>query len=299
MAKQQDNIIGGIILIAAAILVYELWKDGTFARLFGGIFGGSAAPTNTASTSGYTGFANNAPSQSSSGTSSAGSSTTSGSSSGYSGTYTVQLGDALSGIAAKYGVSVSALEAANPQITNPNLIYPGETVHVPKKGSSVTSTATVSRSSSSHNKGYGINYNPSTGTYSLSGATRNLFTTKYTVQLGDTLSGIAAKLGVNLSELEAANPQITNPNRIYPGEQLNLPKSGYYMNGTPVSRTEWNPGGRVIGLHYFNNAKTTVEKGQTLGGIAQAHGLILSEIEKLNPQITNPNLIYPGEEVTI
>ncbi|PSR21091.1 MAG: peptidoglycan-binding protein [Sulfobacillus benefaciens] len=294
MAKQQDNIIGGIILIAAAILVYELWKDGTLARLFGGIFGGSAAPTNTASTSGYTGFTNNAPSQSSSANSS-----TTGSTSGYSGSYTVQKGDTLSGIAAKYGVSLSALEAANPQITNPNQIYPGETIHVPKQGSSVTSTATVSRSSSSNNKGYGINYNPSTGTYSISGATRNLFTTKYTVQPGDTLSGIAAKLGVNLSELEAANPQITNPNQIYPGEQLNLPKSGYYNNGTPVSRTEWNPGGRVIGLHYLNDAKATVEKGQTLWGIAQAHGLSLREIEKMNPQITNPNLIYPGEEVTI
>jgi len=45
--------------------------------------------------------------------------------------YTVRSGDTLSGIAARHGVSLSALLAANPQITNPNLIYPGQTVHIP------------------------------------------------------------------------------------------------------------------------------------------------------------------------
>ena len=45
--------------------------------------------------------------------------------SGGSKTYTVKDGDTLSGIAAKYGVSLDALIAANPQIKNPNLIYAG------------------------------------------------------------------------------------------------------------------------------------------------------------------------------
>src|SRR5581483_3287784 len=40
-------------------------------------------------------------------------------------TYVVQKGDTLSGIAQKEGVSLQALIAANPQISNPNLIYPG------------------------------------------------------------------------------------------------------------------------------------------------------------------------------
>lgn len=38
-----------------------------------------------------------------------------------------------------------------------------------------------------------------------------------------TLSGIAAHEGVSLSALEAANPQITNPNLIYPGQQIKIP----------------------------------------------------------------------------
>lgn len=50
----------------------------------------------------------------------------------------------------------------------------------------------------------------------------------HTVQPGDTLSGIAAQSGVSLINLEAANPQIKNPNLIYAGQQVTVPggKSG-------------------------------------------------------------------------
>jgi LysM repeat protein len=53
-------------------------------------------------------------------------------------TYTVQSGDTLSGIAARSGVSLSAIEAANPQIHNPNLIYVNQKVNVPDGRSGVT-----------------------------------------------------------------------------------------------------------------------------------------------------------------
>lgn len=53
-------------------------------------------------------------------------------------TYTVQSGDTLSGIAARSGVSLSAIEAANPQIHNPNLIYVNQKVDVPDGRSGVT-----------------------------------------------------------------------------------------------------------------------------------------------------------------
>ena len=45
--------------------------------------------------------------------------------------YTVKKGDTLWGIARRYGVSLTALIAANPQIKNPNLIYPGNRVQIP------------------------------------------------------------------------------------------------------------------------------------------------------------------------
>ena len=45
--------------------------------------------------------------------------------------YTVRKGDTLWGIARRYGVELTALIAANPQIKNPNLIYPGNEVTIP------------------------------------------------------------------------------------------------------------------------------------------------------------------------
>lgn len=104
------------------------------------------------------------------------------------GNYTVRSGDSLSAIAAHHGVSLAALEAANPQIKNPNLIYAGQSIHLP------------GGSSGSQSGGGNV-----------------------TVRSGDTLSAIAGRNGVSLAALEAANPQIKNKNLIYPGQTIHLP----------------------------------------------------------------------------
>jgi LysM repeat protein len=46
-------------------------------------------------------------------------------------TILVQPGDTLSQIAASHGVSLAALEGANPQISDFDVIYPGDSVHLP------------------------------------------------------------------------------------------------------------------------------------------------------------------------
>ena len=108
---------------------------------------------------------------------------------GNGGSVTVQRGDTLSAIAQRNGVSLAALIDANPQIRNPNLIYPGQTVHLPGGGGD--------------------------------GAASN-----YTVRSGDTLSGIAQQHGVSLSALLAANPQIGNPDLIHPNQNVRIPGGG-------------------------------------------------------------------------
>ena len=45
--------------------------------------------------------------------------------------YIVRKGDTLWGIAKRYGVALTTLIASNPQIKNPNLIYPGDRVNIP------------------------------------------------------------------------------------------------------------------------------------------------------------------------
>ncbi len=47
-----------------------------------------------------------------------------------------------------------------------------------------------------------------------------------TVRPGDTLYSIARRHGVSLPRLIAANPQVTDPNRIYPGQTVVIPADG-------------------------------------------------------------------------
>ena len=96
--------------------------------------------------------------------------------------YTVQSGDTLSGIAAKYGTTYQELAKIN-GIQNPNLIYPGQVLVITAGASTGTPT--------------------------------------YTVQSGDTLSGIAAKYGTTYQKLAQING-IQNPNLIYPGQVIKL-----------------------------------------------------------------------------
>ncbi|RDH39693.1 glycoside hydrolase superfamily [Aspergillus welwitschiae] len=46
-------------------------------------------------------------------------------------TYTIVSGDSLWKISQDHGVTLDALRAANPQITNPDLIYPGQELNIP------------------------------------------------------------------------------------------------------------------------------------------------------------------------
>lgn len=101
-------------------------------------------------------------------------------------TYTVQAGDTLSGIAAKYGTTWQHLQQLN-GLANPNLIHPGQVLKV--TGTAPSKPAPAKRT--------------------------------YTVQSGDTLSGIAAKYGTTYQALAAKNG-IANPNLIYPGQKLNI-----------------------------------------------------------------------------
>lgn len=107
--------------------------------------------------------------------------------------YTVQNGDTLSAIANRYGTTVQELVDIN-QLTNPNLIYPGQILRI------ATNSTTPEEE------------------------TRATGSIIYTVQRGNTLSQIASAYGVSVEHIVEIN-DIQNPNLIYPGQKLRITES--------------------------------------------------------------------------
>lgn len=109
----------------------------------------------------------------------------------------------------------------------------------------------------------------------------------YTVQSGDTLSGIALKFSTTSSKLAQLN-SISNPNLIYVGQRLlvnqssnsNSSSSGQSSSATTNTET--------------SSASYTVKSGDTLSGIASQYNTTVNQIVSLN-QLSNPNLIYVGQ----
>ena len=221
-------------------------------------------------------------------------------------TVTVQRGDTLSKIAVRCGVTVNGILRANPGITNPNLIVPGQVIILP-------------------------------------GATlpNDTNTDFYYVQRGDTLKGIAIKFHTSVDELLRLNPQISDPNLIIAGQRLVVPRRapGTGIGGGGgggqtfpavhrfissslairskaslsnsgrlrlccASSTRRSPtpivirkGQRIIVPSSSNTY--IVQRGDTLGEIAVRFDTTVSALLRLNPQITNPDLILPGQVIRI
>jgi LysM repeat protein len=104
----------------------------------------------------------------------------------------------------------------------------------------------------------------------------------YVVRPGDTLSAIAGRHGVSVRALADANG-ITDPNRVFAGQQLTVPGSG---GGGGAARSSGS--GRTH----------TVAPGETLSAIAAKYGTSVKAIVDANG-ITNPNHVRVGSRLTI
>jgi LysM repeat protein len=108
--------------------------------------------------------------------------------------HVVRWGETLYSIARRYGTSVSALVRAN-GLRNPNFIWVGQRLRIPGGGSS---------------RGGGSA--PSSGTV-------------HVVRRGQTLSSIAMRYRTTAAAIATANG-LRNPNLIYVGQRLRIPRGG-------------------------------------------------------------------------
>jgi murein DD-endopeptidase MepM/ murein hydrolase activator NlpD len=106
--------------------------------------------------------------------------------------YIVQAGDTLIGLASRYGTSVQAIALAN-NLSNPNLIVVGQRLIIP--GVVITPTAEPSPEGRVH-----------------------------VVQAGDTVHVLAARYGVTVEGIVAAN-KLADPDYIEVGQRLIIPPS--------------------------------------------------------------------------
>jgi LysM repeat protein len=98
-----------------------------------------------------------------------------------------------------------------------------------------------------------------------------------TVAPGDTLTGIARLFNTTVNDIVKLN-DISNPNRIFPGQRLFL---------------------RVAdSVPYPCCDVYTVKRGDTLSGIGNRFGVDWRRLASIN-EISNPNRIFPGQVIKL
>jgi len=109
----------------------------------------------------------------------------------------------------------------------------------------------------------------------------------HVVQSGENLFRIALRYGVDMDELATANG-ITDPTRILVGQELIIPG----LSTPDSSDTIENP------LVATAPVVHVIQRGETLGNIAQFYGVTVEQILQAN-NIANANTIYAGQELQI
>ncbi len=180
------------------------------------------------------------------------------------GSYTVQPGDTVSAIAARFGVSVESLLTAN-AITNPDLLQVGQTLLIP-----------------------GVSIQPDLGAVA---------TGVVQARPGDTLGAVAARLGQDPALLAALNA-LTTTARLFPGQPVLAPEAAVPPQPlrmgaiTAVSMPRSIPQGRTGTLIVESSRPLTLTA--TWNGLA----LPLAPLDATTRQVAllpAPALLGPGD----
>ena len=175
--------------------------------------------------------------------------------------YRIGSGETVMMVCRKYSTSLASIVSANPGL-NPDYVQAGQVIFVPRPYKVAGGTTTASN----NNSGSG----------------------RYTVQAGETLTGICNQFNVSMSAMLSANPGL-NPDLLRVGQTLAIPGATGNLN-PPVTSTKSNYDGPTKGH--------TISSGETLYSIARLYGISFTQLMAANPNV-QPDKIYPGQEISI
>lgn len=167
---------------------------------------------------------------------------------GNAGNHTVQVGETLFSIAVRYNISVDTIKAWNGLTSD--IIYVGQVLRI--SGAAAPAPAAPPNNS-----------------------------TRHTVVVGDTLTGIAFRYNTTVDSIKGANGLVND--FIYVGQVLAVPGRG----GTTAPPLAPQPP-----VYYY------VQSGDSLGRIAEVHGVSVGALAQLN-NLKVTDWVYTGQRLLI
>ncbi|TVZ06803.1 LysM domain-containing protein [Trebonia kvetii] len=148
--------------------------------------------------------------------------------------YLVQPGDTLSGIASAHNASLAAVETANSQIHNFDLIFAGQTVKIPAgpsaaHASTTQSNHTSSPASSQHTTSYSSSSGSAASTTTRAASTGS---SGYSSSSLSDIPGVPSSFAACVAYRESTNLQNPAANGNAYGI---IPASGYNVYGTSIA----------------------------------------------------------------
>ena len=187
--------------------------------------------------------------------------------------YTIARGDTISAIAGRYGLDTFAVLKLNNLQAN-TIIYPGQKIKLTGSTAAAPKPSAPAKSTPA---------TPASGGGSV-----------YVVKSGDTLSAIASRHGVGLSEIFKWNG-LGMSSVIYPGQKVKVGGgSSTPAPSAPVTATAPKPSAPAPA----SSGSYTIKAGDTLSGIAARNGVRLSDVLSAN-RLTMSSIIYPGQKLVI